>query len=239
MRVADAVDIVILNCNNNGYIQNCIKSIRENTDGIYKLIVVDQNSYDGSKEWLKEAKVAHLILNKRNVGVAIGKNQGIKAGNYPWVVIVDSDIEIKDHFWLDKMWNYTIDRHIGMIEASVRLFDWARKERKFGGTAFCMIRRKCFEEIGLFDRNFFIGEDLDWYVRLEWSWWKTAYCYDVDILHLCGKTMHGSLEKRYKELERQRDELLNLKYTSAFLERTLGAYMRRRFEKEKELLGAN
>ena len=69
MQIADAVDIVVLNCNNNGYLQNCIESIKDNIDGSYNLIVVDQNSQDGSREWLIESNVvSHLILNKKNKG---------------------------------------------------------------------------------------------------------------------------------------------------------------------------
>lgn len=236
MQIADAVDLVVLNCNNNGYLQSCIESIKENTDGSYNLIVVDQNSQDGSREWLLESNVAsHLILNKKNVGIASGRNQGIQAGRYPWIAVIDSDVEIKDPDWLDKMWNYTIDRRVGYIEARVKINDWQEGQWKFAGMAFCLIRRQCFYEVGSFDRNFIIGGNLDWWVRLEWSWWKTAYCFDTDILHLCGKTMHGCLKNVYIELERRRDELLDLKYRPEFIEKTLAENHRRRLNKEAEI----
>ena len=235
--MTDTIDIVILNCNNNGVIQDCIQSIHRNTPGAYNLIVVDQGSHDGSPEWLDtDGNVSHLILNKRNKGVAEGRNQGIRAGRNPWVAIIDSDIIIKDPEWLDKMWNYTSDRAIGSIEARVKIHDWENGTWHFSGMAFCLIRRECLQDIGIFDPVFFIGEDIDWQARLEWSGWRTAFCPDTDILHTCGQTMHGVLGHRYGELERQRDMAIHFKYTPAFLERTVQQLGRRRRAKEIEML---
>ena len=111
------VDIVILNCDNKGYIEKCLESVQKNTAGRFNLIVIDQNSTDGSREWLKSCGyVNHLILNDRNVGAWEGRNQGIRASKYRWIAFFDSDTEVNDPVWLDKMWNYTHDSKVGMIE---------------------------------------------------------------------------------------------------------------------------
>lgn len=235
MSIADALDIVILNCNNDGLIQECIAAIKKNTSGRYNLIVVDQNSKDGSREWLIEDKPAHLILNKRNVGMAEGWNHGIRVGRYPWIALVHSDVVIDDSEWLDKMWNYTIDRRIGMIEATAYQGTWQGEER-FAGMAFTMIRRACLWDVGCFDRQFIVGCDLDWLARMEWSWWKTAYCHETHILHKGNGTMQGCLKTKADELTQDAYELLKTKYTALFIEKTLVARSRRRLALKEELL---
>lgn len=238
MGLADTVDIVVLNCNNNGVIKRCIDSIKNNTDDSYNLIVVDQNSKDGSREWLRDSKaVSHLILNGKNAGIARGRNQGIKVGRCPWIIFIDSDIEIKDPMWLDKVWNYTIDNRVGMIEVRMKERDWEKGKWQFSKTHFCLIRRQCLNEVGHFDKRFIVAPDMDWLARLEWSWWKTAYCYDTDIFHLAGATkLTGCMEDVFHDLTKIETDLLNTKYTSVFLENTLNVNSKRRYEKEKVLL---
>lgn len=233
MGVADSVDIVVLNCDNNGLIQDCISGIKKNTFG-YNLIIVDQNSHDGSREWLVENDVAsHLVLNKRNVGVAEGRNQGIRVGKYSWIVLVDSDIIIDDPNWLDKIWNYTIDRRIGFVEIRIKENDKSR----FGAMSFCMLRRQSFYEVGFFDKQFVIGEDKEWFARFENSWWNVGYCYDTDVVrHLGQATMNGRLKNKVEELRVEAKRMLEMKYTPTFLDDNLGVYEKRRVAKEKELI---
>jgi len=230
MGIADGVDIVVLNYNGKDKLERCIDSIKHNTDGEYSLIIVDQNSRDGSKEWMIENHIAsHLILNKRNVGVAEGKNLAIRGSNHPWIAFIDSDIEIVDPNWLDKMWNYTIDRKVGLIEARVKTVTPNEQYSGFGRTSFCMIRRQCLNEIGHFDKRFFLREDIEWGARLEWSWWKRAYCFDTVILH------HREIQEGNVEHIR----LMDLKYSQEFLKANMWDSEGQRIKKEEELIHGN
>jgi len=237
MQIAGSVDIVILNCNNNGYIQRCINSIKRCTEGPYRLIVIDQNSKDGSRDWLKDSSGAsHLIFNKKNIGTSEGRNQGIKAGHSEWIVFIDSDIEIDDKDWLDKLWNYTIDYKIGFIEAKVILNDWGSKLGEFSGISFCLVRRRCLNEIGYFDNKFLIGGEMDWFARLEQSDWVPAYCPDTKILHHSHTTMKASLADRHIDYVIKMIKLLQYKYTAEFLKNTLEVNSSRRIKKYNELI---
>lgn len=216
----DGIDIVVLNCNNDGHIQTCINSIKAHTSGPFNLIVVDQNSNDGSREWLIDDDVAgHLILNKKNSGAAEGRNQGIRAGRHSWIIFIDSDIEIRDLDWLDKMWNYTVEHRIGFIEGVCRLGGWENRTKR-ASTSFCMIRRKCLNEIGIFDNNFLIGENIDWLIRLKWNkFWRSALCPDLNVCHFKGKTIYeGILMNKYEEINEYMAGLLLKKYNRGLIE---------------------
>jgi GT2 family glycosyltransferase len=134
------------------------------------------------------------------------------------------------------MWNYTIDHRIGFIEGKVLIEDWKSKKEMFAGLSFCLVKRRCLNEVGYFDKNFLIGEDLDWFVRLEYSGWLTAYCPDTNILHHRHKTIENSLGDKHKRYEKKRDSILRYKYPDEFLRHTLFVSVDRRLGKQKELL---
>jgi GT2 family glycosyltransferase len=80
MKLSKIVVIIIVNLNGKNYIENCLNSIKKNTKyKRYKIIVVDNNSKDGSQKMIKiKFKEVDLIKNKKNRGFAGGNNDGIK-----------------------------------------------------------------------------------------------------------------------------------------------------------------
>jgi len=220
MKITDELDIIILNCNGAGYLEKCIESIKENTEQPYNIIVVDQNSKDGSREWLISEKMSHIILNNKNNGIAYSRNLGIRAGRCDWFALISIDVEIEDKFWLDKMWNYTIDSRIGFVEGMV----WNDNDKKneFAKMNFCLIRKQCFNEVGYFDKRYFTGGDDDWLVRLENSWWKNAFCLDTKINYHCGDSILSVYDAdKWGIFQRNSDDTITSQYTESFLNRTL------------------
>ena len=74
------LSIAIVSWNVKDELRNCLESIRKNISGIaYEIIVIDNNSGDGSVEMVKkEYPEAILITNKRNFGYGTANNQGIR-----------------------------------------------------------------------------------------------------------------------------------------------------------------
>ena len=96
------VSICIVSYNTKDILENCLKSIQLNTHKVtYEIIVVDNNSRDGTQEMLKHNfPEVKTIFNNENKGFAKATNQGIKIarGNYilllnPDTVILDSAID--------------------------------------------------------------------------------------------------------------------------------------------------
>lgn len=83
----------------------------------FKLVVIDNNSTDGTREFLLEHKdeIDTLILKRKNIGCA-AFNEGIKEaeGNY---LSIQADDHILPPNWMQKMYNAirTVKRHIKNI----------------------------------------------------------------------------------------------------------------------------
>lgn len=230
------IDIIVLCFNNIAHIKKCVEAIHWNTLSEHKLIVIDQNSTDGSREWLLSCPhIDKLILNKDNNGAWEGRNQGLREAEHEWQMFLDSDTEIRQMGWDSAMISYGKDPKVGLVEARVQLYngDW-----RFAGFAANMIRNEVFREIGRFDHHFLIGGDNDFWVRFWWNGkFKIAYCPETDIYHFCGGTItRGCLKEQAAALDTcYRNELLRTKYTDNFLNKTLWTLNAKRLDAEKKM----
>lgn len=67
-------------------------------DGESEIIVIDDKSEDGSREYLEKRqnlKDFRLILNKENLGFGKSVNKGVKAARYDIVFLLNTDVEVK------------------------------------------------------------------------------------------------------------------------------------------------
>jgi GT2 family glycosyltransferase len=228
------IEIIVVNCNNGENLKRCIQSIKDNTSDC-KIICIDQNSKDGTKEWLQE-NVGHIILDKKRNGRSDGKNKCLKVSYSDWIAIVDADIEIKDKDWLDKMWNFTGNNRVGFIEAEVITMYEDKPLKVFGGLACCLIRRTCLNEVGYFDSRILHGGEYDWLTRLEWSGWWIEYCAGTNIVNSTGRGMNGCFEWNLEKFRMELLKSLGFKYTMNFLEQTIIKNILRRNSMRRELL---
>lgn len=74
------VSIIIVNYNTKELVSDCIKSIIEHTINVeYEIILVDNNSTDGSKDiFLKDNRIKY-IQNNDNFGFGVANNIGVQS----------------------------------------------------------------------------------------------------------------------------------------------------------------
>lgn len=97
--------IGIVNYNTKEDLKSCIKSILQNPPKCnYKIIVVDNNSRDGSRELLKnlEERNVKCILNNKNRGFGRACNQIAKMRNSSYILFLNPDVEISENA-IDKL----------------------------------------------------------------------------------------------------------------------------------------
>lgn len=103
---ANGVSIVIPVCNLVGFTRLCVDYIRRNTTVPYELVIVDNGSTDGTKEYIealsKELDVRYL-RNEVNLGPIIAINQGIRTSRYEYICQMHNDVVIFEKGWLEKI----------------------------------------------------------------------------------------------------------------------------------------
>lgn len=230
--------IIILTYNKLEYTKQCIESIRKYTEiGTYEIIIVDNNSLDGTVEWIKEQDDVIPILNNENLGFPKGCNQGIKLASGDNILLLNNDVIVTPR-WLENLilclyssnqigavgpltnfasYFQAINVKYRNLEELYRFSDefnisdaskWQERLKLIG---FCMlIKKDIINEIGLLDEQFTPGnfEDDDYSIRINKAGYKLMLCKDVFIHH------YGSVS--FKENDIKYDDynkllLLNMK----------------------------
>ena len=100
------LSIIIVNYNTKYLLERCLESVERYTiqNTRYEVIVVDNGSTDGSREYLKtqisnlktKTQNLKLIFNTCNLGFSKAVNQGIKQAKGDAVLLLNSDTIVKD-----------------------------------------------------------------------------------------------------------------------------------------------
>ncbi len=75
------ISVIVVNLNGKDYIAECLHSLLQQTLHDWEIIVVDNDSKDGSVEYLQSnfGKSLRLLCNRRNEGFSAGRLQWEKA----------------------------------------------------------------------------------------------------------------------------------------------------------------
>jgi len=114
------VAVVILNWNGKKYLQKFLPSVVKYSQEA-DIIVADNQSTDDSISFLKDnyPKIK-IIINKKNYGFAEGYNQALKNVNYPYYVLLNSDVEVTDN-WIKPVINlFEKDEKIAAIQPKIK-----------------------------------------------------------------------------------------------------------------------
>lgn len=227
--IFNKVSIIILTFNNLDYTKKCIESIKNYTvEGSYEIIIVDNNSQDGTRSWLLEQQDLKLILNNENLGFPKGCNQGIKAaGEKNDILLLNNDIIVTSN-WLTNMQRALYSSieigAVGPVSNSINynqqivteynnIYEMQNFAREFNVSddnkwketlkliGYCMlIKREVINEVGLLDERFTPGnfEDDDYSFRIIEGGYKLLLCRDTFIHHY--GSMSFNLRKDFNEI---------------------------------------
>ncbi|MEI6101016.1 MAG: glycosyltransferase [Eubacteriales bacterium] len=228
--------IVILTFNNIEYSKNCLESIRKYTEeGTYEIIVVDNNSTDGTKEWLGEQKDIKLQLNETNAGFPAGCNMGIGlASDDSDILLLNNDTVVTSR-WLSNLQkclysedtigavgavcnhnenlqgaDFTYDNldQMAALADNNNVSDRNRWEEKIFLIGFCiLIKREVLNKTGPLDERYSPGyvEDNDLSLRILTAGYRLMLCHDCFIHHYLGSGFRKDLSKFYPTLYANRN----------------------------------
>lgn len=88
------VSAVVVNWNGGSTVLDCLRSLADNPPVVpWEAILVDNASVDGSVERVRaELPWVRVIANERNLGLAAGNNQGLRASRSPFALISNPDV---------------------------------------------------------------------------------------------------------------------------------------------------
>lgn len=178
--------IIVLNYNGKDVVKNCLTSVFKNDYPGFEVVVIDNNSTDGSFEFAKAGfSKAHFIKNEENLGYAAGNNVGIRFAlerMADFVLLLNNDTEVEKDFLTRLADAAERDEKIGLV--SPVIFNGHTRQVWFSGgkiswltmktahsqavltedyceTGFItgcamLVRAAVFKEIGLLDEDFFL-----------------------------------------------------------------------------------
>jgi len=101
--------IIILTWNSLDMLKRCLLSIKTGTTlNDYEIIIIDNNSTDGTREFLKSINSKdsyQIIFNSHNRGVGPARNQGLRIAKGEYILILDVDT-IVTHAAIDRLVEY-------------------------------------------------------------------------------------------------------------------------------------
>lgn len=182
--------IILVTYNNlDKYTRKCFYSLLETLKKYdqFEVIFVDNNSTDGTKQWLEglvsKFDFVRVILNNQNKGFAYANNQAIKISIGEYVILLNNDTIVSEG-WIDGLLNKFTDSKIGIVSPITNSItslqevcipgindeNWVSKSelytRNFHNQVlevnkvcfFCVaIARYVINDIGLLDENFGLG----------------------------------------------------------------------------------
>lgn len=111
--------IIVVTYNNLGLTRLCLESILRNTDyPNYEVIVVDNNSVDGTPDYLRQMAAQHshvqIVLNTENRGFPSANNQGIAQSSGERLVLLNNDTVVP-RGWLSRLLRHLENPAVGLV----------------------------------------------------------------------------------------------------------------------------
>lgn len=226
------VSIVLLAYNNIDYTRDCVESIIKHTKDIdYELILVDNGSTDGTKEYFQSISNAKVIYLKYNIHLVKGFNIGLMAAEGKYCAAVCNDFIFTPNWLHNLMICIESDPTIGFVSPgatsisnmqqinipfnSKEEFEQKAEQynisdpRKWEERIVLLPNVLCcptalLDYIGYYDTRFYRGEFLDDDIsfRIRRAGYKLIYCADT-VTHHYG-SLTTSIDHQSNSLEEGR-----------------------------------
>jgi glycosyltransferase involved in cell wall biosynthesis len=183
------VSILIPTYNRARLLSRAINSVLNQTYQEFELIVVDDGSIDNTNEVIKsfnDLRIRYIRL-EQNRGSAAARNIGINAAQGEYIAFQDSDDEWQPEKLEKQMRIFeNASAQVGVVYTGFYLINGDRKKYipgpniktkgdiynellkgNFVGTPAAVVRKRCFEKVGVFDEHLPGLEDWELFIRIS------------------------------------------------------------------------
>jgi glycosyltransferase involved in cell wall biosynthesis len=188
------VSVILPTHNRAEFLHHAIESALKQTFKDLEIIVVDDNSTDNTVDVVKrfEDRRIEYIRENANKGPSAARNTGISASKGKYLAFLDDDDEwVPDKLkkqieLLDKCPQNicgVYSNRLVLDKSTNRIISTGPNADKLSGnllyqlligspihTSTVLLRKSCFDEVGLFDETMSYMEDRDLWIRLSLKW---------------------------------------------------------------------
>lgn len=196
------IDIIVLTYNNLKNTRSCVESLYKNTSD-FGLIIVDNNSTDGTVEYLKSIEQENLILHlsPKNLGCVNGRNFAYTLSkDAEYICFLDNDQFVLSG-WVESYMSY-IEKGYDIIgfegwQMRENFMPYRRVSKgenyHYVGAGGMFLKREVIEDVGLFDSNFnpMYYEDPDFCWRASREGYKICWNEEKRIFHQPHKLLNA------------------------------------------------
>ena len=187
------ISVIVPLYNKEKFIGTTINSVLQQTYKDFELIIVDDGSTDNSATVVKSIKDSRIrLIGKKNEGVSVARNTGIKESNGEWVFLLDADDRIEcdalelfvkmiNLYPKDKIFTaesiYLGSNIIQKLKIKKSRFPfWDTWRNNFSlGPGHTMIHKSLIEKFGGYDIRMSFYEDWEFSIRLT-KYGRVVYC---------------------------------------------------------------
>ena len=110
------VSVTLVTYNSGRFIKRCLESVLDQKYEHKEIIVIDNNSTDGTTDILEQFEDrCRIIYNEENIGFAAAQNQAIELSNGEWVLTLNPDVLLLPGFIESLVEAGRIDSRIGTV----------------------------------------------------------------------------------------------------------------------------
>lgn len=124
------ISIIIPSFQNLNNLKNCILSIENQTYKNYEVWIVDGNSNDGTKSYLKSLKLPFKWISQPDNGIYDAMNKGISLSKGNWLLFLGADDKLYSNEILSNIFNEPVDKSTELIIGKIK-FDWKKTDSSF------------------------------------------------------------------------------------------------------------
>lgn len=212
--------IIVLNWNGKKWLKKNLDSIFAQTRKDFEVILTDNGSDDGSREYVeKNYPKVRILNNEKNLGYTGANNAGAKIAKGKFLIFLNNDTWFEKNF-IGKLQKLLFqNKRASLIQPLILPYNEKNSENhipftgidRFGYPSVmdspfyvdgcCLvIKRTLFRKLDGFDNRYFIfHEDIDLSWRAQVAGYKVFHCKEAIVHHECGATVVGSMTKETDE----------------------------------------
>ena len=230
------VSVIIPTFNRAAFLESAIESVLNQTYNDFEIIIVDDNSSDNTYEVVASFKDVRIkyIRHRENKGVSAARNTAIRVCKGKYIAFLDDDDEwvpeklqkqvelqdksssnicgvYSDRVIIDRLSNKIISKGLQSNKVRGNLLSQLVMHNQIN-TCTVLLRKRCLDDVGLFDETISYMEDRDLWIRLSLNW---DFEYIDEPLTRTHIHKQNHLSSRLKEQIEGRKKLLR-KYSNLF-----------------------